>query len=144
MDAAARTSAEHRLAEAAAARGLDDPRPPLRDRLRLLRDRQPEDFDRAVAHYERQVLPGLAAGEPLDAWLEYARFLGLLTADGRLMVVDDAGAATPFRPPLAPGALVLFLPDDPAADPFIAAAPLRPSPAQRATIDLLVHRRLAL
>jgi hypothetical protein len=145
MDAETRVLAEARLAEAAAAHHLSDPRQPLRERLRQLRERQPDAFSRAVAHYEEQVLPLLAAGEPLVAWLDYARFVGQLTSNGRLTAIDETGLAVTLKAAAAPlpGTLVLFVPEDNAIDTLVALAPAAPSPAQDATVALLVQRRLA-
>jgi hypothetical protein len=144
MSTELRTHAEARLAAAAAALGLADPRQPYRDRLKQLRQSQPEAFERAVAHYERDVLPLLAGEAPLDGWVEYGRFLGQLTSNGRLTAIDASGRATPFRPPLQSDLVVLFLPDDTAAEALITAVPALPSAAQQASLDLLVHRKLAL
>ncbi|NJD09655.1 MAG: hypothetical protein FIB01_04135 [Gemmatimonadetes bacterium] len=139
-----RTRAETRLAAAAAAATCADPRPPLRDRLRELKEGHPGAFERALAHYEQTVLPALAGtGEPLPAWVDYARFLGELTSPGRLVAIDGTGLASPYQAP-APGQLVLFLPDDPAVGVLVALAPAAPAPAQQATIDLLVGRKLSL
>jgi hypothetical protein len=144
MDAETRTQAEQRLADAAATLRLMDPRPPLRATLKQLRERQMDAFTRAVAHYEEQVLPRLAAEEPMAVWLEYVRFVGQLTANGRLTAIGDDGAATSFKPPLAPGTLVLFLPEDTTVPAFIAAQPQQPSAAQHASMQLLVEGKLSL
>lgn len=144
MDAELRARAEARLQEAAAGLGLADPRPPLRGRLRQLREADTEAFTRAIRHYEAEVLPQLAEGEAVGAWLEYGRFVGQLTAAGRLVAVDAAGRAVPCRPPLHRGSLVLFLPDDTAAAVLVVAAPLEGTPAQRATLTLLVEGGLEL
>jgi hypothetical protein len=145
MSTDVKARAEARLAAAAAALQLADPRGPLRARLKQLRETQPDSFARAVAHYEEQVLPALAdQDDALATWLEYVRQVGQLTSNGRLTTIDARGRAGPFKPPLQPGALVLFLPEDTAADALVAASPLEPSPAQAATIHLLVDRRLSL
>lgn len=144
MDAQLRTTAEQRLTDAAAAAGLQDPRPAYRERLRQLRENDTAAFERAIAHYERNVLPALAAGEPLAAWAEYGAFLGGLTAAGRLVRVDASGRAEPWQAVPRQLDLVLFLPDDTAGAVLVIAEPLEPSPAQRATIELLVNRKLAL
>ncbi|HSJ07277.1 MAG TPA: hypothetical protein VK936_11260 [Longimicrobiales bacterium] len=143
MDPDLRARAERRLQEAAAEFGLTDPRPPLREQLRRLRETRPDAFSGAVRHYEAEVLPALDA-DPVGTWLEYARFIGQLTAEGRLVAVDGSGRAMTYRPPLRPGVLVLFVPDDSAAAVLPAAAPLACTPAQQATLDLLVAGRLAL
>lgn len=143
MDPDLRARAERRLQEAAAELGLADPRPPLRQQLRRLREVRAEAFAGAVRHYEAEVLPALEE-DPVGTWLEYARYLGRLTADGNLVSVDGGGRAATYRPPLPPGVLVLFVPDDPAAAVVPAAAPVACTPAQQATLDLLVAGRLAL
>jgi hypothetical protein len=147
MSTEVRTRAEARLTEAAAALQLADPRGPLRARLKQLREEQPETFGRAVAHYEEVVLPALAEGDDGDAiavWLEYGRWIGQLSSNGRLAAIDGTGRAAACKPPLPPASLVLFLPEDHAAAAFVAVAPLEPTPAQQATVELLVNRKLAL
>jgi hypothetical protein len=145
MDAERRSRAEARLQESAAALGLADPRPPLRERLRQLREGRPDAFRRAIEHYETEVLDALGSdADPLRAWFEYGRFLGQLTANGRLTAIDATGRGTPWRPPPAAGAVILFLPDDTAVDALLVAAPAEPTRAQQAAIELLVNRRLTL
>jgi hypothetical protein len=145
MDPQQRRDAEARLATAAERLGLDDPRPPYRERLRVLRERHPDAFDRAIAHYESAVLPALAeTADPLAVWTAYGAFLGKLTSDGTPYRVDASGRSRPFRPPVGPSELVLFVPDDQDADVLLMARPAAPTAAQEATIDLLVNRRLAL
>jgi hypothetical protein len=143
MDAERRGRAEARLQEAAQALGLADPRPALRDRLRHLREAAPDAFRRAIEHYETTVLPALAEQDAIAAWLEYGRFVGQLTSNGRLTAIDRSGSAGEYRPPAAADAVVLFLPEDNAVDALLVVAPAAPAPAQQATIDLLVNRRLA-
>lgn len=134
--------AEANLERAARAAGLTDPRPPLRDRLRQLRESHPAAYDRARSHYEQAVLPALADGpDPLGTWIEYARFLAELTAPGRLLAIDGTGLAAPAAGPLT-GQLLLHVPDEAGAAVLVALEPAEPSPAQRATIDLLVNRKL--
>lgn len=140
----ARARGDARLDEAAAARGYADPRPPLRERLRLLKETHPDAFERARRHFEEQVVVALAeAPDPLAAWLDYAAFLAGLTAAGRMLAVDASGRATPYAEP-SPGALILHVPDDTAAPVLVAASPITPSAAQQATLDLLVNRKLSL
>jgi len=143
MDAELRARAESRLAEAARSHGLADPRPPYRERLRLLKQTQPDAFDRAREHYEQRVLHDLAAHDPLPVWIEYGRFLASLSADGSTLSVDASGRATPWTGEALPG-LVLFVPEDTASEVLVLSQPAEPSPAQRATVDLLVERKLGL
>src|SRR5688572_11570035 len=134
MDPQLRTTAEARLEHAAAALGLADPRPPYRDRLRYLRETHPDAFQRAIAHYESQVLPSMASGDAIASWLGYAQFLAGLTADGTLHVVDESGRASVYAAPLAPNTLVLFVPADTSEAVLVAASPLHISAAQQATL----------
>jgi hypothetical protein len=139
-----RARAEARLIEAAEVLELGDPRPPLRERLKQLRETHPEAFASAVAHYENTVLPALAGADAVLAWVDYGRFVGELTAAGQLTRIDAHGRASAFQPPLTKGSLVLFIPQDGAADVLPAVAPRQPSAAQQAALELLVHRRLEL
>jgi hypothetical protein len=139
-----RARAEARLIKAAEALDLGDPRPPLRERLKRLRETHPEAFASAVAYYESTVLPALAGADAVSAWVDYGRFLGELTAPGELTRIDADGRASAFQPPLTTGTLVLFIPEDGAAEVLPAVAPRQPSAAQRAAVELLVHRRLEL
>jgi hypothetical protein len=143
MDADLRARAEAHLQQAAASLDLADPRPPLRHRLRQLRETDAAAFEQAIGHYETEVLPRLA-DDALGTWLDYARYLGELTGPGRLMSVDARGRAETFRPPVQRGTLVLYLPEADAADVIVAAAPLECAPPQQATMDLLVEKRLVL
>jgi hypothetical protein len=145
MDPQLRSRAEARLQEAAERLGLNDPRPAYRERLRVLREQHPDAFSRAIAHYESAVLPALVeATDPLAVWTAYGGFLARLTAEGSAYRVDASGRSLPFRPPVARGELVLFLPNDGAADVLVMAMPDATTPAQAATIDLLIKRKLAL
>lgn len=138
-----RTHAESRLEAALAAAGLEDSRPALRARLKLLRERDEAAFARAVRHYEDEVVPALAgAAAPLDVWLEYARMLGELSAGGQFLSIDADGLAAPWSAPYRPGTLVLHLPNDAALPALAAAVPLSPSSAQQAAQGLLLQGRL--
>jgi hypothetical protein len=140
-----RNRAEDRLSRAVAEGGFADPRPALRERLRALRETGGGGFDEARRHYEEQVLPALATGaDPLGAWIDYGAWLAALGAPGRVLAVDALGTAQAYRAPPGPGLLILHVPDDTAAGVLVLAAPAAPSAAQRATLDLLVNRKLAL
>lgn len=142
MDTALRTRAEAGLVKAAERQGLADPRPPYRERLRALRQARPEAFDQAVEHYEQTVLPALADAEPLPVWLEYGRYLASLTTAGKVITVDASGRAAPWTRD-APASLVLFMPEDNTAEVMVLSQPAAPSPAQNATLMLLVERKLS-
>jgi hypothetical protein len=130
--------AEGRLLEAFAHQGIEDNRPVYRERLRGLRERSPDAFERALRHYEEAVLPALADGpDPIEVWIGYGVWLAELEGPGRLVEVDADGRARPAQAASADG-LVLFLPEDERGRALPARLPATPSPAQRATYDLLV------
>ena len=145
MSADIKDRAEARLERAVAGGGFADPRPALRERLRELKENRGEAFDEARRHYQQEVVPALAGeGDALSAWIDYGVWLAARTAPGRVLAVDGQGSAVPYAAPPAPGTLVLHVPDDQAAGVLVLAAPAAPSAAQRATLDLLVSRKLAL
>jgi hypothetical protein len=136
-----KTRAEARTDEAVAASGFEDPRATLRRRLKHLKDNQPAAFTKAIEYYEQDLLPRIAEGaDPLAEWLDYGRQLGDLTSPGRTMSVDESGRAQPFRSGLTQQTLVLHIPHDTSVDVLALAIPCEQSPAQRATLDLLVNR----
>jgi len=137
--------AEARLETALTHSGLEDPRPAYRERLRSLRETSTSAFEQALRHYEDQTLAALAGeADPIEAWVEYGRVLGELTAPGRLLQVDAEGRASSYAPPPAAHLLVLHVPEDSAAPILAAAVPRAASAAQRATYAMLVDRRLSL
>lgn len=144
MESHLRSRAEARLIEAAAGLRLGDPRPPCRERLRRLRESHPDEFRRAIEHYENTALPAIATGDALAAWVDYAAFLAAMSDEGQLTVVDGTGRARPYAPPPQPGALILHIPDEPAGEVLVVARPEQPTAAQEATLDLLAERRLSL
>ncbi len=140
-----RSRADANLVAAAASLRMADPRPPYRDRLRALKDTDPDAFSRALRHYEETVLPALAEGtDAMAVWAQYGQTLAAFSAPGRMMSIDAAGRAGKLALPLKESSLLLHLPDDNSAAVFVAAMPLIASPAQSATLDLLAHGRLAL
>lgn len=142
MDSQLRSRAEAGLVKAAEAHGLADPRPSYREWLRALRQTHPGAFDQAVEHYEQTVLPALADDEPLPVWLEYGLHLASLTTPGKAIAVDASGKAAPWTRN-APAGLVLFVPEDTAAEVMVLSQPVTPTPAQQATLTLLVERKLS-
>jgi hypothetical protein len=105
MSEQAKERADARLLEAFAREGIEDNRPAYRQRLRQLRDRNPAAFERALRHYEDEVLPALGVeDDPVAAWIAYGVWLGELDGPGRLLAVDADGRARPAtsrRPPPA-------------------------------------------
>jgi hypothetical protein len=145
MSTESRRNAEERLAAAMADAGMADSRAEYRERLRRLKKERPAAFRQATEHYERVVLPALLEGsDPAGAWLAFGLELAGLAGPGRAVAVDGTGRSCEWRAGGAPGALVLFLPEDRQAAAVVLAAPATPTAAQAATIDLLVAKKLSL
>ncbi len=144
-DSEKRARAEARLEAALVERGLEDPRPAYRERLRSLRETHPAAFDQALGYYEASTIVDLAGtADPVDTWVEYGRVIGELTGPGALVAIDTDGRATPYAPPLPPRTMVLHIPED-TSNPILAAAvPRDASAAQRAAHGMLVERQLSL
>lgn len=139
-----RTIAERRLAEALAASAVEDPRVLYRDRLRQLRAEDPAAFARALDYFENTLVPAVAGdSDPLSAWLAYGTFLAELPGRGRTLAVDAGGRARPYQPP-PDASLILFLPEDGRRNVEVLFGPRQRSPAQQATVDLLVSGRREL
>jgi hypothetical protein len=138
-----RAAADARLEEAIAAAGVADPRPACRERLKALRQSDSTAFDRALEYFDRTLVSAIADGaEPLAQWVAYGRFLGELGGRGRTVAVDGSGRARAYEESAPPaGALVLFIPDETHKPAVPLLVPAAPTPAQRATIDLLVRGR---
>jgi len=134
------------LEKAVSQQGARDPREACRVLLRELKARNREGYEQAVTHYEKSLLPAVAAGqaEPLAAWLDYARRLAGLIAPGRTVAVDAEGVARDCVPPISADRLVLHLPHEGVTAALVVALPATLSPAQQATYDLLVAGRVAL
>jgi hypothetical protein len=125
MDQAVRDEADRRFVEALKESDARDPRDFYRDALRELRKVNPGGYDQAVNHFQEVLIPGIAKGdsEPLRAWRDYGRLIAELTAPGRDAPMDR---------------LVLHIPNNKSGKALLVALPPEPSPAQRATYDLLV------
>ncbi len=136
--------ADARLQASLGAAGLADPRDLYRTRLRALRSRDTAAFDRALAYYENELVPRVAAdADPVAEWLAYGKMLAELSGPGRVIAVDGSGRARPETGD-ATDDLLLFMPDDGSDPAMVLSAPAEPTPAQNATIQLLVERRREL
>ena len=135
-----RVRAEQHFVEALRRTGARDPRDFYRDRLRLLRAREEELFQRGVQYYEGRLIPATAQehSDPLAEWMEYGRFLAELMAPGRTVQIDPTGRAQPYAPPVPIDQLVLHLPNSARERALVVGLPPELSPAQRASFDLLV------
>jgi len=131
--------AEERLEAALAEGGARDPREFYRERLRELKRVDSDAYEKAVAYYRDTLIPEVATGatEPLAAWTEYGRRLAASLAPGRTVTVDVSGRSSPYDGPSSTG-LVLHLPDAKGSRALLVGLPAEPSPAQRATYDVLV------
>lgn len=118
----------------------EDPRGTYRQRLRYLKDADPSAFETARTWYEETLVPSIEQGsDPVNAWIEYGRRLGELTAPGPTFAIDASGKAREFTGH-PDGAFVIHLPTDTAAPALPLAVPRQLSPAQRASFDLLIDR----
>ncbi len=140
-----RARADARLEAALERAAVEDPRPYFRDRLRLLRERNPQTYEAARRHFEEEVLPRVASedSDPIAEWFEYGLRLADWTAPGTVYAIDATGRARAYSPPLDPGSLVLHVPDDAREPALILSLPRSASAAQQATCDLLVRGRVA-
>jgi len=132
--------AEALLDEALKQEGARDPREFYRERLRELKQANPEGYAAAVTYYKDTLIPQVAAGEgdPLSAWTEYGRRLAEAVAPGRTVAVDASGRAHPYVGPAPRDRLVLHLPDGKGGRALLVALPAGITTAQRATYDVLV------
>jgi hypothetical protein len=136
--------ADQRLDAALAVDGAPrDPRPYFRPALRFLKERDAGAYDRALAHLDETLIPAVVGGaDPLGAWLEYGMLLAELLGPGRTVAVDATGRAEPTADVAAAEGLVLHLSDIDDRPALVLRCPASLSPAQNATIELLVAGRV--
>jgi hypothetical protein len=140
------TSPDALLEEALASTGTADPRPALRELLRGLRDTDEGAYRTLVARFEDEVIRPIRTRElaPLDAWLRF----GITLAEARLPVaaieVGPSGVAAPLDPGAGarPGFVILHVPAGTSGKATLVQGPEDLSPAQQATVDLLVHSKV--
>jgi hypothetical protein len=120
-----------------------DPRPLYRPVLRHLRERDRAAFDRVIAHFEETLVPAVAGdADPVGAWLDYGLLLADALGAGRTVEVDRTGRARPVDDATTAGELVLRIPDAEDAPVVVLRHPAAASPAQVATVELLVAGRV--
>jgi hypothetical protein len=141
MDKATRQEADRRFEEAIRASEARDPRDFYRTALRELKESNPDGYEKAVEHFQTILGPSVASGEaePLTAWREYGRLIAEMTGEGRTLAIDETGFAKPYSPESPLDQLVLHLPDGKGRRAILVSLPPKPSPAQRATFELLVQ-----
>src|SRR6187549_3632390 len=112
MTQSPREVADSLLEQALRDSGARDPREFYRERLRELKERNPEAYREAVSYFETTLVATVAAGEaePLQAWTEYGRRIAELTAPGRTVAIDSTGRSRPSYPPYSTDDLILHLP----------------------------------
>jgi hypothetical protein len=130
--------ADKNLEAALEATGARDPREFYRDRLRELKQANPDGYNGAVAYYRETLLPAVAEGTsaPLDAWTEYGKRLAEALAPGRTVSVDETGRSHEYEGPSVKH-LILHVPTG-KGRALLVGLPAELSPAQRATYDVLV------
>ena len=140
MDDTAKRLADERTDQAIGDAPFEDFREAYRERLRWLKDSQPQAFTRALSHYNDILVPNIAAGAaPLAEWLEYGRLLGNLSGAGKVMQIDETGRAFPFTN--GAEGLILHLPEDTNVPALALTVPKALSDAQKATLGLLVKNK---
>jgi len=140
MDENPRAEADRLFEEAMEKTGARDPRDFYRKALRELKPQNATAYEKAVSHFQNVLVPSIANGEaePIWAWREYGRFIAEVTATGRTVAIDATGRSVPFDPDMPMDMLVLHLPDAKGGRAILVSLPAEPSPAQKATYDLLV------
>jgi hypothetical protein len=142
MDDTAKAQAEARTREAIEMGPYEDFREAYRERLRWLKDARAHAFTTALAHYETLVTSIAAGADPVREWLRYGQRLGELSGAGKVYAIDASGRAA--APTGAADEMLLHLPDDVGVPALPLAVPRAVSDHQRATLDLLVRRKLSL
>ncbi len=139
-------AASRRFEEALEETGARDPRDFYRELLKELKARDQEAFDRAVERWQEGVIEPLARGEgdALARWLHYGLELARTLHPGRTVRIDDDGRAQPLEGDAHWSWLILHLPDRKRERAVPVSIPPKPTPAQQATMDLLVQGRLKL
>ena len=142
MDDTAKARAEGRTREAIESGPYEDFREAYRERLRWLKEARGNAFTSALAHYETLVQSIADGGDPVREWLQYGRHLGELSGTGKVYAIDASGRA--LGPTGAADEMLLHLPDDVSVPALPLAVPRSISEHQKATLDLLVRRKLSL
>jgi hypothetical protein len=138
-----RSLADERFRSELVRTGARDPRDFYRERLRALRERNPDGYRAAVRYFENELVPAVvrANSDPLGEWLDYGCLLARLWVDGSAVQIDTTGASGPYRRPVPLDHLVLHLPTSPREPALAIGLPPSMSAAQNATYQLLVLRR---
>lgn len=138
--------ADEAFARALEATGARDPREYYRRQMAELKQSAPAAFAEARDYYARTLVPAVAGGgeDPIQAWLEFGRRLAEWSGPGETVLVDGTGVAHPWTRPVPLDHLVLHLPEARGGKAMAVGIPAEPTPAQRATFDLLVAMKREL
>ncbi len=137
-----RNRADARLDAALQDADQQDPREHYRRALRALKQVNPDGFQAALRYFEEELIPAVAGeADPLEAWADYGKMLARTLGEGRAVELDSTGRARPVYDVSAAKGLVLHLPDDASVPAFVLRCPRKPSPAQQASMELLVEGR---
>lgn len=138
--------ADEAFARALEATGARDPREYYRKQMAELKQSSPAAFAEARDYYSGVLVPAVADGreDPVQAWLEFGRRLAEWSSPGETVLVDGSGVAHPWTRPVPLDHLVLHLPEARGGTALAVGIPARPTPAQRATFDLLVAMKREL
>jgi hypothetical protein len=142
MDDTVKATSEGRTRAAIEAGPYEDFREAYRERLRWLKETRGEAFTNALAQYEILVHSIAEGADPVRSWLQYGRRLGELSGAGKVYAIDASGRS--LTPTGADGEMLLHLPDDVSVPALPLAVPRSISEHQKATLDLLVRRKLSL
>ena len=139
-----RKQADRRFAAALEASGAPDPRERYRAWLRELRGRDEAAFRKALDYFENQLVPAVAnpGSDPLLEWTEYGLRLAQRLRPGSAVSIDATGRSRPYEPPAPLDELVLHLPRATREQALAVRLPPHLSPAQQATLELLVRHSL--
>jgi hypothetical protein len=146
MEPTQQQQADHRMEDALEETGARDPRQYYRDMLRDLKARDAGAYEAAVEEYLAEVVEPIASGavDPILTWLEFGCRLASRLHAGRTVIVDERGRTRAYEPPPSWSELILHLPENRKVRAIPVALPPDPTPAQRATLDLLALGKLRL
>lgn len=138
---ALRARADRRFAEALERAGVADPRERYREWLRELRSTDEPAFRKALEYYEGHLLPAVAdpPSDPVVEWTEYGLRLAQRLRPGGPVRIDSTGLSHACDATAPPEDLILHLPTSTRERALPVRQPSRLSPAQAATVEVLVR-----
>ena len=137
----ARAAADRRFAELIREAGMPDPRDRYRGWLRELRGQDEAAFRKALEYFDAELVPAVLdpQGDPWRAWTEYGMRLAQRLRAGSPVAIDTTGRSRPADADAPLNDLVLHLPTSTREAALLLRQPARLSPAQEATVGLLVE-----